>query len=229
MIATSASVQELAWRDAIRSVKGGASYLPRISRPVANRLLIAAGSRGEANLRPISLGYRDAGASALEALAVGLGKKLKTEPNDKLEPTLAVLAAAIGRSSGDVSYSAQYSPSEFVYRLPDRDLPPFLAEARAPFEPTFIMSRDTEMPTWFTTDKVIAGLLGLIATLISVVFLSVRSDIDDLKKVSLEMPKQISDLKVGLVSSIKDVEKQAAIANSRLDLILEELKRPQRR
>lgn len=51
-----------------------------------------------------------------------------------------------------------------------------------------------------------------------------KSDIDDLKKFSLETPKQISELKVSLTGSIKDVEKQAAVTNSKLDMILEELK-----
>jgi len=245
MIATSASVQELAWRDAIRSVKGRASYLPRISRPVANRLLVAAGSRGEANLRPISLDYRDVGESALEALAAGLGKNLETKPDDNAEASLDALTLAIRRtlietkirrevSESNLSSSSRLPTSKF--ELYDR---PFAFDERVEtFEPTTLTSRDIPMPkpTWFTTDKVITGLLavsatflGLIATLIGVLYFNVKSDIDDLKKVSLDMPKQISDLKVSVISSVKDVEKQAAIANSRLDLILEELKRPQRR
>jgi hypothetical protein len=75
-----------------------------------------------------------------------------------------------------------------------------------------------------TPVKIIAFLTAAITTLLSiglvligVIYSSLRSDIDDLKKSSTEMTKTIAS-----------VDKQAAVTNQKLDDILQELKRPRR-
>jgi hypothetical protein len=239
MSAASAQAQEAAWLNVGRSDKGGASYISSNPRPLANTPPVVARSRGEANILPNALAYRDSATSAWEALTAEAGKKLKSEADDRMVAALPktdylekdewVFALATEMEKSGQALAAYLRPRTSQLHIGGLSEPPAAFEAYEGSEPTFVISRDTAMPTWLTTDKLIAGLLGLIATLISVVYLNVKSDVDDLKKFSLEMPKQISDLKVSLTGSIKDVEKQAAITNSRLDLILEELKRPQRR
>lgn len=241
MSATATRVQEGTWSNFGYRDKGVAAYLASNVRAVANTVTITAQSRGTANTFPTILRRQDADASALEALAIGLGRNLKSEADEKLAAALPktdhVTEAALAALVSAIQHPKALPSTSIVPTSERRPLsasmslwgPSVRFDVNEALEPTFIIGRDTTMPTWITTDKVIAGLLGLIATLISVVYLNMKSDIDDLKKFSLETPKQISDLKVSLTNAIKDVEKQAAVTNSRLDLILEELKRPQRR
>jgi hypothetical protein len=103
-----------------------------------------------------------------------------------------------------------------------------------------LISRDDDMATskspWYAPEKAIPALLAIIIALISAIYLSMRGDIDELKKLGRDTTKEISETRTSLISSIKDVEKQAAISNTRLDStntrldsILQELKQPQRR
>jgi len=73
---------------------------------------------------------------------------------------------------------------------------------------------------------ILIGLAGVIIVgLLGAVYSKMNSDIDDLKKVSKETSKEIVDTRAELAKSINAVQVQAAVANTRLDSILQELQK----
>jgi hypothetical protein len=74
--------------------------------------------------------------------------------------------------------------------------------------------------TIFSGEKIISALLGVMIALTSVIYLNLKSDIDELKKDSKDLVKQASDTRVDLVRAIGAVEKQAAATNARLDQLI---------
>jgi hypothetical protein len=81
---------------------------------------------------------------------------------------------------------------------------------------------------WAAVGTVFASLVAIILTLVGTIFFGLKGDIDELKKASRDTAKEISETRVELTKAVGAVERQASIANSRLDAILQELRQPRR-
>ena len=93
-------------------------------------------------------------------------------------------------------------------------------------------ARTTIMPINLTagTVKAIIGVLfGIICGLVGTIYLSMIGDIGEIKKDVHSLSIKVDANHVELIKSINAVEKQAVVANSRLDSILQELQRPKSR
>jgi|ERR1700675_2942471 hypothetical protein len=219
-VASAKQPQEAGRFDTARQDKGGTSYLPSNARPVANRLLITVTSRGAANTAPSFAMSRDATESALDVLASALNMNVRRD-RDVTEQALASLAEAIMTTPprapfAAFEHAAFEEPPDWL-RSRDRI---FRISAEGTEALAHIPRQDNEMPP----TKIISLLTGAIAAmlpiggvLIGVIYSTLRSDLDDLKKSSSEMVKTISS-----------VDKQAAVTNQKLEDILKELQKPRR-
>lgn len=75
---------------------------------------------------------------------------------------------------------------------------------------------------------IIGGLFAVILTLVGAIYVAVIGNIGEINKNLHELTLKVETIHVDLVKSISAVEKQAVAANSRLDVILQELQRQRR-
>jgi hypothetical protein len=90
------------------------------------------------------------------------------------------------------------------------------------------MAASRQHISWAVVVAVAGPLLTIILALVATIFWGLRGDIDELKKASRDTAKEISETRVELTKAVGAVERQASIANSRLDAILQELRQPRR-
>jgi hypothetical protein len=200
--------QEAGWFDTSLVDKGSVSKLPGNARSMANSFPATFKSQGASNTAPISTSSIDTTEVALAAIVSALASSFNNELDEVSEVSLSSIAPGFNRYDNEF-LSSHVEKSAQILRLHP------------------LIDRDSAMPTWLTTDKVIASLLG-VCTLLGGALLSVvlyihavdKADVDELKKDTKEIARQSADSKIELVKAIGAVREQTVGIAARLDQLI---------
>ncbi len=87
-------------------------------------------------------------------------------------------------------------------------------------------AKSQEVISWSVFQWVVTGLLACVVALIVLVYSHLISDVGSVRQTTEGIARELTQTREDLVGAIASLREQAAVTNTKLDSVIEELQRP---